>query len=83
MRCVKFGTITTIANATVNISDLGFTDPSEYCVILNGNTHPSGLGAVYLSAMLKTKTATAFSVETGNIDDIGVSYQVIANRELT
>ena len=83
MRCVKFGTITTIANATVDISDLEFTDPSEYYVILNGNTHPANAGSVYLSAMLKAKTATSFSVETGNMDAIGVSYQVIANRELT
>lgn len=82
MKCVKYGTIssTTASDATVDITDLGFTEPNDYTILLNGYLSFSG-GTSGSNPAIVSKTATSFTV--GFVDGttptgIKVSYQILA-----
>jgi len=74
MKCVKFGKISSAAEATIDVSEFNFSSAEDYMVILNGTTAQSG---VYTDIKLETKTATSFTVSTGAAIT-SASYQVIS-----
>ena len=81
MRCVKQGKFTpTQELTTINISDLGFTDPLDYVVVLSGDGSSQGSNVNSCNA-LDEKTATSFSVRCGTRGGtVQIYYQVLANQ---
>lgn len=80
MKCVKFEVISTstAGDYTVDLTDLGFTDASDYTVILNGYINYS---AGHYNPSVTAKTATSFTIGLADgtrPDSIRASVQVLA-----
>lgn len=84
MKCVLYGTFeNTNSTHTVDLTSLGFTDPEDYFVIVNG-TWLSSSNTTY-NSMVVTKTATSvtFGVAGATSTPVQVhrgSYQILANK---
>ena len=73
LKCVKYGTFASQGTTSISISDLGFSNPNDYVVLLNGG---GAGGNTYVSA----KSATAFSVTGASNSSYQItgSYQILA-----
>lgn len=84
MKCVLYGTFEN-ANSThtVDLTSLGFTDPEDYVVIVNG-TWLSNSNTTYNSMVItKTATSVTFGVAGATSTPVQVhrgSYQILANK---
>lgn len=81
MKCVKQGKIVpSQALETVDITDLGFTSPLDYVVILSGDGSSQGSSTNTCNA-LDAKTATSFSVKCDTRGgNVSIYYQILANE---